>query len=91
MKVPGMRTSTFKIIQNIKTQVKIDISWKTKTKTFSKTHSLVKKRVYGPRKSIFFYLYGNAQYSLKFPVRFVPTPTFPAHLRHNDVISAKGD
>ena len=39
--------------------------------------SLVKKRVYEPRKDIFFYLYSDAaQYSLKFPARVVPTPLF---------------
>ena len=38
--------------------------------------SLVKKRVYGPRKDIFFYLYSDAQYSLKFPARVVLTSLF---------------
>ena len=40
-----------------------------------KPNSLVKKRVYGPRKD-FFYLYSDAQYSLKFPARIVLTPLF---------------
>ena len=38
--------------------------------------SLVEKRVYGPRKDIFFYLFSDAQYSLKFPAEVVPTPLF---------------
>ena len=40
-----------------------------------KQNSFVKKRVYGPRKD-FFYLYSDAQYSLKFPARVVPNPLF---------------
>ena len=39
-------------------------------------------------KRIFFYLYSDAHYSLKFPDGVVP-PYFLAHLRRNDVISAR--
>ena len=38
--------------------------------------SLVKKRVFWPRKDVFFYLNGDAQYSLKFPARVVPNALF---------------
>ena len=40
------------------------------------SNGLVKKRVYGSRKDLFFYLYSDAQYSLKFLARIVPTPLF---------------
>ena len=39
------------------------------------SNSLVKKRVYGPRKD-FFYLHTDAQHSLKFPAGVVPTLVF---------------
>ena len=42
--------------------------------------SLVKKKRKGPRQ-IFFYLYRDAQHSLKFPTKVVPTPLFlPIHI-----------